>query len=116
MKLILRWLIIASTLILIGYYLPGIAVISFYSALIAALILGLINAIIRPILLVLTIPINILTLGLFTFVINALMFWLTSTVVKGLYVDDFKSAFFGALILTIASWIVNSLFKSKHYK
>ncbi len=83
MKLILRWLISAATLMLVAYYVPGIAVVSFYSALIAALVLGLVNAILRPLAILFTLPVNILTLGLFTFVINALMFWFASSIVKG---------------------------------
>ena len=111
MKLIVRWLISALALMLIAYYVPGIAVTSFYSALVAALILGLINALIRPFILLLTLPINIFTLGLFTLVINALMFWLASSIVKGFFVAGFWPAFWGALLVCVASWIVNSLFK-----
>jgi len=113
MKLILRWLLSATVLILLAYYLPGIAIKGFYSALVAALILGLINALIRPVLLVLTLPVNILTLGLFTFIINALMFWLASTMVKGFYVDNFWAAFWGALIMTLSSWVVGSWLKKR---
>ncbi|TSC84992.1 MAG: putative membrane protein [Parcubacteria group bacterium Gr01-1014_13] len=111
MKLLVRWLLSALALILIAYYIPGITVVSFYSALVAALILGLINALIRPILLVLTLPINIFTLGLFTLVINALMFWLAASVVKGFFVAGFWPAFWGALAMWLISWAVNSLSK-----
>ena len=111
MKLILRWLINAGALMAIAYYLPGIAVSGFYSALIAALVLGLVNALIRPILVVLTLPINILTLGLFTLVINALMFWLASSIVKGFEVAGFGPAFWGALIMVVVSWLVGELLK-----
>lgn len=110
MKLILRWLISALALMLVAYFVPGIVVNSFYSALIAALILGLINALIRPLLILFTLPINILTLGLFTLVINALMFWLASSIVKGFYVMGFWPAFWGALIMWLVSWMVSSLF------
>ena len=110
MKLLLRWLISAGALMLVAYYVPGIAVRSFYAALVAALILGLINALIRPILIILTLPINLLTLGLFTLVINALMFWLASSIVKGFFVAGFWPAFWGALIMCVVSWVVNSLF------
>src|SRR3989344_2260467 len=106
MKLIVRWLISALALMLIAYYVPGIAVTSFYSALVAALILGLINALIRPFILLLTLPINIFTLGLFTLVINALMFWLASSIVKGFFVAGFWPAFWGALLVCVASWVV----------
>ncbi|MFA5061879.1 MAG: phage holin family protein [Patescibacteria group bacterium] len=111
MKLLFRWLISALVLMFIAYYVPGIHVTSFYSALVAALILGLVNALIRPLLLLLTLPINIFTFGLFTLVINALMFWLASTVVKGFYVAGFWPAFWGALIMWIVGWFVNSLLK-----
>jgi len=113
MKLLLRWLLNGLTILAIAYYLPGVTVTGFYTALIAALILGLINAIIRPILLVLTLPINLLSLGLFTFVVNALMFWFGSTIVKGFEVDGFGSAFFGALILTVVSWVVSKSLGNK---
>lgn len=111
MKLVLRWLLGAAALMLIAYYVPGIQVASFYSALVAALILGLINALIRPLIILFTLPINILTLGLFTLVINALMFWLASSVVKGFFVAGFWPAFWGALLMCVISWVVNSLFK-----
>lgn len=111
MRLLLRWLISAATLMLVAYYMPGISVQSFYAALIAALILGLINAIIRPLALLITLPVNILTLGLFTLVINGLMFWLASSIVKGFYVAGFWPAFWGALVMWIVGWVVNSLLK-----
>ncbi|PIR76378.1 MAG: hypothetical protein COU32_02455 [Candidatus Magasanikbacteria bacterium CG10_big_fil_rev_8_21_14_0_10_42_10] len=106
MKLLIRWLLNALTLIAIAFYLPGVAVSGFYAALITALILGLVNAIIRPVLFVLTLPINLLTLGLFTFVLNGLLFWFVGSVVKGFTVDGFGPAFFGALILSLVSWLL----------
>ncbi len=111
MRLILRWLLNAVTVLLISVYIPGIHVSGFYAALLVVLVLGLVNAIIRPLLVILTLPINILTLGLFTFVINALMFWLVSTVVKGFVVVGFWPAFLGALLLSIASWFFSFLLK-----
>ena len=111
MRLLLRWVINAATLLGIAYYLPGIEVGGFYAALITALVLGLVNAIIRPLLLILTLPINILTLGLFTFVVNALMFWFVSTVVQGFEVAGFMAAFWGALILTLVSWVTGWFLK-----
>lgn len=113
MKLILRWLISASALMLIAMYVPGIKVVNFYSALIAALIFGLINALIRPIAIVLTLPINLLTLGIFTLIINAGMFWLASTIVKGFYVMGFWPAFWGALIMWLVAWMINMLMGKK---
>lgn len=113
MYLILRWLINTVAILLMAYYLPGIAVSGFYAALIAALILGIINAIIRPLIVLLTLPVNILTLGLFTFLINAFLFWFASTIVKGFEVADFKAAFLGALIMWLVSWFSNWLLKKK---
>lgn len=114
MKLIIRWLFTAVALFAVAYYqlIPGIRVTSFYAALIAALALGLINALIRPIILLLTLPFNILTLGLFTLVINALLFWFAASVVKGFYVAGFWPAFWGALAMWIVGWFINGLFKS----
>src|SRR3989339_937049 len=95
---LLRWILNTFVLILVSLLTPGVSFESFWSALITSIVLGLINAIIRPIMIILTLPINILTLGLFTLVINALMFWLASAIVKGFVVTDFWSAFFAALI------------------
>ena len=111
MKLLLRWIINAGVLLLLANYLPGIAVSGWYSALIAALVLGLVNAVLRPIFIFLTLPVNILTLGLFTFVINAVLFWFVGTVVQGFVVMGFWPAFWGALILSVVSWLVNNLLK-----
>ncbi len=113
MKLILRWLINAATIMLLAYYLPGISVTGWYAALIAALVLGLVNAIIRPIFVLLTLPVTILTLGLFLLVINALMFQFVGTVVKGFAVADFKAAFLGALIISVVGWLTSALFKNE---
>lgn len=113
MRLILRWVINAGTLLLLAYYLPGISVSGWYTALIAALILGLVNAVLKPILVILTLPVNILTLGLFTFVINALLFWFVASFVDGFSVAGFWPAFWGALILTLVSWFTSSLFKKR---
>ena len=111
MHLLLRWVIYTLAIMLLPYILPGITVKNFYAALIAALILGLVNAIIRPLVILLTLPVNILTLGLFTLIVNALMLWLVSTMVKGFDVANFTAAFLGALILWAVSWIVNALTK-----
>jgi len=113
MKLILRWLLNAIAIYIIAQYLPGLSVGGFYSALIVVFVLGLINAVIRPILLFFTLPINILTLGLFTFVINGLLFWFASTIVKGFEVAGFWPAFWGALLLSIVSWVVSDIMKNR---
>jgi putative membrane protein len=111
MFVLFRWLINSLALLLIANYFPGIEVGSFYSALVIALVLGIVNAVIRPILIILTLPLNIVTLGLFTFVINGLLFWFVSTVVKGFEVADFWAAFWGALAMTLVSWMVSWLLK-----
>jgi putative membrane protein len=110
MSLLLRWILSAFSLMLVTYLVPGIAVANFYSALWAALVLGLINALVRPVLILLTLPVNILTLGLFTLIINALLFWLASSAVKGFNVAGFWPAFWGALVVSIISWILNGVF------
>ena len=96
---------------LLTYIVPGISVKNFYSALLAALVLGLVNAVIRPLLILLTLPVNILTLGLFTLVINALMLWFVASIVKGFDVKSFIAAFLGALVLWAVSWLTNALTK-----
>jgi putative membrane protein len=112
MYILIRWLISALTLMAIAYYLPGVIVSGFYAALVTAIILGLLNAIIKPIIVFFTLPINLLTLGLFAFVINALLFWFASTIVKGFEVSGFWPAFWGALIMTIVSWLINFLLRN----
>jgi putative membrane protein len=105
MGIITKLLLTVLTLLLISNYVPGIMVASFYIALIVAVILGLVNLILKPILVILTLPITLLTLGLFTFVINAGLFWFVSTFVDGFTVDGFVAAFIGSLAIAI----VNSL-------
>jgi len=110
-KILLRWVINAGVLLLLAAYLPGIEVTGWYAALITALVLGLVNALIKPLLVVLTLPINILTLGLFTLVINAVLFWFVASFIEGFGVDGFWPAFWGALILSIVSWLLSGLLK-----
>ncbi len=109
MKLLLRWVLNALGLVLVAYLVPGFFIASFYTALIAALVLGLVNALVRPILLLLTLPVTIVTLGLFTFVINALMILLASTIVKGFIVYGFVPALLAAIILWAVSLATNWL-------
>ena len=109
MPLLIRWLINALALMLVAYLVGGIHVRGFFSALVASAFIGLLNAFLRPILIILTLPLTILTLGLFTFVINALMLLLASSVLAGFQVDGFLAALFGALLLTLVSWLINSL-------
>lgn len=113
MRLLLRWLINALVLLLISYLVPRITVSSFYIALMAALLLGLANALIRPLLVLITLPATILTLGLFVLVINALLFWFVSSFVQGFEVAGFWAAFVGALLMTLTGWLTNLLIKDK---
>ncbi len=101
----------ALALLIVANLVPGIHVESLYTALFVALVLGIVNAVIRPILVLLTLPITVLTLGLFTFVINGLLLWFVSTVVKGFSVAGFAAAFWGALLLWLISWATNTLLK-----
>lgn len=111
MKLILRLLINTLTLLLVTQFLEGVQVDSFYFAFIAAIVIGLLNAVIRPLLLLLTLPINIVTLGLFTFVVNGLLVWFAASFLEGFAVDGFIPAVFVALVLwamgVITNWFIH---------
>ena len=110
MRLLLVWLINALALIAVAYLMPGVSVSTFGAALIAALVLGLINAVVRPILVLLTLPVTLLTLGLFLFVINALLFWGVAEIVGGFRVTGFGAALVGSilysLITLLTSWLL----------
>ena len=110
MKIIVKFLGIALTVFIIAKFLPGITVASFYTALIVALVLALLNLLVRPILFVLTLPITIVTLGLFLFVLNAVIFYLASTIVKGFAIDGFLPALVGSLIISVVGWLLDRLF------
>jgi putative membrane protein len=107
MKLIVRWLLLAAALLLVAYLYPGVTVASFGSAMIAALVLGLLNTIVRPLLVLLTLPVTLLTLGLFLFVINALMFWAAATVLQGFGVTGFLAALIGSLIYSLCGMVID---------
>lgn len=109
LTLVLVWLLNAVALLAVAYILPGIAVASFGSALIAALVLGLINALIKPLLVLLTLPITIITLGLFLLVINALIFWFVGSILDGFKVNGFWWALLGALLFSIISGLLSML-------
>jgi len=112
MGLLLRILINAVALLAVAYFIPGITVTGFVGALIAAIVLGLVNAVLKPILIILSLPLEILTLGLFTFVINALLFWFVGQLGLGLTVHGFWPAFIGSIILSIVSMILSALVRS----
>ena len=110
LTLLARWIVNAAVLLLVAYIYPGVQVESFVAALLAALVLGLVNAIVRPILVVLTLPVTLLTLGLFLFVINALLFWFVAEVVHGFSVGGFWAALLGSILYSLftllTSWIL----------
>ncbi|APG28549.1 hypothetical protein A7E78_12270 [Syntrophotalea acetylenivorans] len=107
--LLVRWLMLTVAIMAAAYLLPGIQVSGVFSAFFAAAILGILNALLRPLLLLLTLPLNILTLGLFTFVINALMLMMVSGVISGFHIAGFWSAIFGSLVIGIVSWLLTSM-------
>ena len=112
MVLLIHWLVITVAILISSSVLPGIRVDSLTSAIVAAAILGIINVSLRPILLILTLPLTILTLGVFAFVINALMLLLVAYFVSGFEVDGFFWAFLGALIISIVNWIANRFIRT----
>ncbi|OZI62927.1 phage holin family protein [Bordetella genomosp. 11] len=112
MTLILVWILNAVALLVVAYLLPGIAVASFGSALIAALVLGLLNMLVKPVLVLLTLPITIVTLGLFLIVLNALLFWFAGSILKGFQVNGFWWAVIGAILYSIISYLLSSLLVS----
>ena len=109
MRLLLVWLINTLSLMAVAYLMPSISVSSFWAALVASLILGLVNAVIRPILIILTLPATILTLGLFIFVINGLLFWFVGSFIQGFVVAGFWWGVAGAIAYSIVSWALSAL-------
>ncbi|SOE52538.1 FIG028593: membrane protein [plant metagenome] len=109
MSLILVWLLNAVALLAVAYLLPGITVASFGSALIAALVLGLLNMLVKPVLVFLTLPITIVTLGLFLIVLNALLFWFAGSILKGFQVAGFWWALAGAVLYSLISGLLSRL-------
>ncbi len=113
MRLLLIWLINTLALFALPWLMDSIQIDSFTTALFAALVLALVNTLIRPILLVLTLPLTVLTLGLFIFAINGLMFWAASEMVAGFHVAGFMSAVLGALLYSVISWALSALLINK---
>ena len=109
MRILLVWLINTLALIAVAYLMSSITVSSFTSALVAALILGLVNAVIRPILVLLTLPVTVLTLGLFIFVINGLLFWFVGSFVQGFVVQGFWAGLIGSILFSLVSWVLSAL-------
>ena len=113
MRLLLTWLINAAALMALPYLMHSVVVDNFTTALVAALVLGLVNTVIRPVLVVLTLPVTFLSLGLFILVINALLFLLVSRVVVGFHVAGFWSAFLAAILYSVISWALSTLLLNK---
>jgi len=106
--ILFRWLALTAAITIAAYLLEGIHISGFFSAFFAAALLSILNALFRPIALIITLPINVLTLGLFTFVINALMLKMASAVIPGFNVQGFWTAILGSMIISIISWLLNS--------
>jgi putative membrane protein len=113
MGILIRWVILTVSIIIASYLLEGIHISGFFSAFFAAAALGILNALFRPILLILTLPINVLTLGLFTFIINALMLKTASGIIPGFEVHGFWTAVIGSLIISVISWLLNSFISDR---
>ena len=113
LRLLLVWLVNALALLALPYVFPWVAVDSLRAAVIAALALGLINTLIRPLLILLTLPVTLLTLGLFIFVINGLLFWWVGSFVEGFHVSGFWAGFFGAIVYSLISWLLSMLLPRK---
>ena len=108
MKILVRWLLLAAALLLVAQIYPGVVVASFGSALVAALVLGLFNTLLRPLLVLLTLPVTILTLGLFLFIINALMFYFAASVLQGFHVTGFVAALIGSLLYSLCGLVIDA--------
>ena len=107
MKLIVRWLLLAAALLLVAHVYSGVTVASFGTAMIAALVLGLLNTLVRPLLVLLTFPVTLVTLGLFLFVINAAMFWAAARVLDGFNVAGFGAALLGSIIYSLCGMVID---------
>ncbi len=116
MKLIAKWLLSAAALLAVAHLYNGVEVTSFGSALIAAFVIGLFNTVLRPILVVLTLPVTLITLGLFMFVINALMFWAAASVLDGFHVQGFMAALIGSLIYSVLGMVIESALDRLFFK
>ncbi len=108
MKTLLRWLLSATALLAVTYLYDGVQVNSFSAAMVAALVIGIFNTVLRPILVVLTLPVTVVTLGLFLFVINALMFWAAASLLSGFHVHGFEGALLGSLIYSVLGVVIDS--------
>jgi putative membrane protein len=108
MKILLKWLLSAMALLAVAHFYSGVVITSFVAALIAAFVIGLLNTIVRPIFILLTLPVTVLTLGLFLFVINALMFYMASGLLAGFDVKSFTAALIGSLLYSVAGMVIEA--------
>jgi putative membrane protein len=113
LRLIVTWFLNALALFVLPYIVPTIHVAGYRSALVAALVLGFVNTLIRPVLVLLTLPVTLLTLGLFIFVINGLLFWFVGSFIAGFTVDGFWSGVVGAIVYSIISWLLASFIRPR---
>ncbi|MDX9745795.1 MAG: phage holin family protein [Syntrophales bacterium] len=111
MKLLIKWIILTASIIFVSYILDGIQIDSFLTALIAAALLGILNTVVRPLLILLTLPVNLMTFGIFIFVINAMLLMLVSHVISGFQVNGFWTAVSGSILITLSSALLNRLIK-----
>jgi putative membrane protein len=112
MKIIFKWLLSAAALLAVAHLYSGVQVSTFTSAMVAALVIGLLNTIVRPILVLLTLPVTLITLGLFLFVINALMFWAAGSMLSGFHVNSFGAALVGSIIYSLLAIVIDSALQS----
>ncbi|MDO8651088.1 MAG: phage holin family protein [Undibacterium sp.] len=109
MRLLVTWLINALALLALPYLMHSVSIDSFGTAMVVALVLGFVNTIIRPILVILTLPVTVMTMGLFIFIINGVMFWAVANMIDGFHVAGFWSAVGGALLYSVISWTLSTL-------
>ena len=109
MRFLLVWILNAVALLIVAYLFPGVQVLDWKAAAVAALVLGLVNMLVKPVLVLLTLPITIVTLGLFLVVINALLFWAVASVVPGFHVSGFWAALLGAMLYSLVTWALSAI-------
>jgi putative membrane protein len=114
MRLLLVWILNAIALLAVAYLYPGVQVEDWKAAAVAALVLGLVNTLVKPVLVILTLPVTIVTLGLFLLVLNALLFWAVASMVPGFHVNSFWAALLGALLYSVIGWLLSMLIPEKH--
>ena len=112
MRIVINVLATATALLLIAQYVPGIVIDNIYTALVVAVVWGILGLTVRPVLKLLTLPINLITFGLFSLVLNALLFWALSTIIKGFVVSGFVPALIGTVLLSVVAWALHALFKN----